>query len=217
MSRDHAMGNVSHRTAVIAVSILVGSLCGCKEGASPGDPRVAARLLISPASAVVPQDDGVQVGVKVVDQYGFLLPDTGVTLTARDTSLLTVLLPSRVARAHGRSGQTELVVSAGSLSRSIPVVITQVLSAISFVPHPTTIAQFDSIRLMPTARDARGDQVAGAAFAYSTSDSSFATVSPDGVVRARGRIGDFTIAVVASHLGKSFSGGIAITIVPKGP
>lgn len=190
------------KTCCVAAALLLTLLSsGCQLSPAQPSPPVASRVLLSPEAATIEQGEQFQTVVKVVDQYGFLLPAGLATLAPADTSMLSIT-PSLVVRARGRSGVTEVVVTAGRIRRTMPVTVTQVLSGITFNTLPGTVAQFDTLRLIPVATDFVGTVLNELTFSFETSDSTRATVTKNGLVTVSGRVGQVGVLALTTFRGR---------------
>ena len=100
-----------------------------------------------------------------------------------------------------------MVATAGDASGGTVVTVIQSAGLVIVTPAADTVARGDTLRLVAEAFDGNGHSVAGAQFAWSSSDASLATVDASGLVRgvAEGPV------VIAATAGQAF-GESAITV-----
>ena len=133
---------------------------------------------------------------------------------SKNTSVATVNSEGKVTAVA--EGETEITVKAekngGEASAKVSVTVRQRVSRVSVSPSSTTLNSIgETKQLSATAEDARGNTVSGATIAWSSSDSTVATVSLSGLVTAK-TIGTATITASASKDGVSASGTASVTV-----
>ncbi|MCZ0934972.1 MAG: Ig-like domain-containing protein [Gemmatimonadetes bacterium] len=149
----------------------------------------------------------VQLTVQVSDQNGRAVAGAAVTWASSATAVATVD-GSGLVTAVG-NGTATIAATAGGVSGSAAVTVMQTAGAVAVSPPDNALAALgDTIRLSAEATDANGHAVAGAEFAWSSSDTLVATVDGSGLVTAVGN-GTATIAATAGGV----SGSAAVTVM----
>ncbi len=143
---------------------------------------VAAHVTVTPAEALlVALGDTVRLVAEVLDQIGRGMPDAEVAWSSADTMVATVDAAGLVTAAG--NGETIVTGASGEVSGQARVSVTQSTRSVTVSPAAGTIAPGDTLRLSASAADANGRVVAGAEFAWSSSDASVASVDDTGLVR----------------------------------
>ena len=179
---------------------------GLATGASAGEAEIAATasgvaggaaltvLAPVPAAVEVTPDtveltalgQTVRLAAEVRDQIGRVMT-TSVLWSSGDTLVATVDSAGVVTAAGG--GATTVTARAGEASGTAAVAVMQAAGSVHVSPATDTIAVGATLRLAAEALDANGNAIAGAAFTWSSSDTSVASVDASGLVRgiAEGR------------------------------
>ncbi|HEX6589546.1 MAG TPA: Ig-like domain-containing protein, partial [Longimicrobiales bacterium] len=108
--------------------------------------------------------------------------DTPVTWTSRDEAVATVDGTGCVTAVA--NGDAYVVAASGTGSDSAAVHVEQVAATVDVTLTDTQIAAGAETSVSGSAADAGGSAIAGAAFAWSSSDEAVATVASTGVVTA---------------------------------
>jgi uncharacterized protein YjdB len=103
-----------------------------------------------------------------------------VAWEALDTTVLQLLTGDTLADARG-TGTGRVAAGLMGVADTASVVVRQVVAAIALSPSPGEVALGDTLHLAATATDSNGVVIPGYAAAWSTSDSSVATVDSTGV------------------------------------
>lgn len=193
--------------------ILAVTTCGGDEGPPP--PLVPGSVTVSPAASTM-RSFGETVGLTaaVRDQNGQAMPNAAVTWTTGDPTVATVSGDGLVT-ATG-NGATGVTASAGAASGTAEVTVQQELASVLVSPERVSLAEGDTLRLRPQGRDARGNEVAGTAFVWTTTDPSVATVDSAGLVQAQ-VIGTARIAATADTLTGTAEVTVTLPFVPPNP
>ena len=179
---------------------------GLATGASAGEAEIAATasgvaggaaltvLAPVPAAVEVTPDtveltalgQTVRLAAEVRDQIGRVMT-TSVLWSSGDTLVATVDSAGVVTATGG--GATTVTARAGEASGTAAVAVMQAAGSVHVSPATDTIAVGATLRLAAEALDANGNAIAGAAFTWSSSDTSVASVDASGLVRgiAEGR------------------------------
>ncbi len=161
---------------------------------------------VSPASVIAGQS--AQATATTLDGAGNVLTGRTVAWSSSNTAVATVNATGRVstlaagsvtvtATSEGRSGTATLVV--------LPVPVATVNVTLS----PSTVAVGDTSIAAATTLDAGGNVLVGRTVAWSSRDSSVATVDANGVVYAQS-LGSTTITATS----EGRSGSSTVTVVP---
>ena len=154
--------------------------------------------------------DTVRPSAEVRDQIGRPMEGVAVAWLSADT-LVAMVDSAGLVTAAG-NGTTTVTATAGSVSGSAAVTVAQVIRAVSVSPPADTLVVADTLRLSAQATDANGHAVAGAEFAWSSSDTLVAAVGGSGLVRG---IGGGVATITASTGGAE--GTAKITVANPAP
>jgi uncharacterized protein YjdB len=112
-----------------------------------------------------------------------IIPNEPVTWTARNPSIATISATG-IATSVG-IGATYIVGTAGVAADSALLIVSNRASTVTISPATVALHSVgDTTRLTAVARNELGNVIAGAAIAWTTVDSTVATVSSGGLVRA---------------------------------
>src|SRR5438876_12276552 len=123
------------------------------------------------------------------------LPDVGVAVTTAVGLQAGVPVPSVVDVQAGKplalrsvsEGSVELTLRAGTIARRVAVLVNQRVASVRLASRGiNTDALRDTIRLGVQLSDSLGAPVAGQTVTYRSSDTTVASVAPDGLVTPRG-------------------------------
>ena len=137
--------------------------------------------------------DTARLMAEVRDQVGRPMADQAVAWASGDTLVATVDSAGLVT-ATG-NGTTAITAASGSAAGAAIVTVMQVVGVV-VSPAADTIAPGDTVRLAAELFDENGHRVSAAAFKWSTSDMSVASVDGAGLVRGVSE-GAVTITAVA--------------------
>ena len=147
----------------------------------------------------------VQLAAEVLDQAGRVMEGVPVAWSSGDTMVAAVDSAGLVTAAGG--GATVVTATAGSASGEAVVTVMQSAGSVVVSPPVDTVALGGTLRLVAEAFDANGHLVESAAFTWSSSDGSVATVDASGLVRGVGE-GKATLTATAG----SATGTAEITV-----
>ena len=190
------------RATLPAAAVLLGGLA-CGEDATgppppppPPPPPVATTLAVTPASVQLSSlGETAQLSAEVRDQNGRAMPGAAVTWTSADPTVASVDASGLVTAVS--NGTATVTAAAGSASGSAAVSVEQTVASVSVVPDSAALLVGDTVRLSAAAADALGGEVAGAAFAWSSTDTLVATIDSVGLARGVGS-GEAEIAASSS-------------------
>ena len=130
--------------------------------------------------ALMALGDTVRLVAEVRDQSGRVMEDEPVTWVSGDTMVAAVDSAGLVTAVS--TGATRVTATARDAFGSAAVTVMQSAGSVEVSPAAATIASGDTVRLAAEAFDENGHPVAGAEFAWSSSDVSVATVDGSGLV-----------------------------------
>ena len=149
--------------------------------------------------------DTVRLVAEVRDQLGRLMEGESVAWSSGDT-LVAVVGAAGLVTAVG-NGAATVTATAGEASDQVAVSVEQRTARVAVAPVPDTLVPGDTLRLTAEATDANGHLIAGAAFAWSSSDTQVATVDAAGLVTAIDRG-----AAIVSAVMDEIDGSVAIAV-----
>ena len=191
------------QTTLFAITLFVAAWAyACGDGTvepPPPDPPRPTTVTVNPATALlVSLDATVQLSAEVRDQNGNAMTGTAVTWSSSDATVATVDPSGLVTAASG--GSAVVTATAGAASGTAAVAVDQTPAEVAVDPAThTLVALGDTIRLSAEALDANGNVVAAAQLAWSSSDTSVATVNSSGLVTAMAN-GTTTVTAVAGEV-----------------
>ena len=190
------------RLAGLATSALVALLvpgCGSEETAAPApppspEPARPASISVTPATASLTSlGDTVRLVAEVRDQRGRPVEGTAVAWASGDRAVASVDGSGLVTAAG--NGTASVTATSATVSARASLTVMQEASRVTVTPAADTLVAGGTLRLSSDAFDANGHAVAGAVFAWSTSDVSVATVDSTGLVHG---VAAGTAAIVAA-------------------
>ena len=134
-----------------------------------------------------------QLAAEVRDQAGRVLTEADVSWSSGDTTVAEVDSAGLVTAVD--VGEATITATSGEASGEAVVTVMQSAGSVVVSPAADTVALGDTLRLEAVAFDANGHVVAGAAFAWSSSDAPVARVDGSGLVRG---VGEGTATITAT-------------------
>ena len=210
-------GRKSHQASLIltAAALLAAMLAyACGDGGTepspPPDPPRPTTVTVTPATAeLTALGATVQLSAEVRDQNGQVMVGVAVTWSSSDASVAAVAASGLVTAAG--NGTATITAMAGSVSGSATVTVAQEISAVKVTPAADTLLVTDTLRLSAEAADANGHAVAGAEFAWASSDTAVAVVDGSGLVTG---VAAGEVAVTATSSGLTGSAELTVVAVP---
>lgn len=145
---------------------------------------VPATVSIAAVPVVEAIGDTVPLSGAVLFATGDTIPGAALEWSTPDSAVATLIPGGRlVARAEGTA---RVVASAGGARAERTVVVRARVASVGVTPGTASIFVGDSLRLVATPRDRRGNALAGRPAVWVTNAASIATVTPAGTVWAGG-------------------------------
>jgi hypothetical protein len=209
--------------AALALILIAGLSCSDKSvtgpdglttnGLSADDNRVIATVQVTLASTTIDVGQTTQATVVFLDKYGRVLKRT-VAWSTSDPAIATVdtagLVRARapgtvsvIATHNSHSGSAQLAVN-GTVSTAPVASVSVTLASSSLNPGQTTQAS-------ATLRDANNNVLSGRAIAWSSSNTTVATVTSTGLVAA---VTAGTAQIMATSEGQSASAALSVQGLP---
>ena len=173
---------MTQRTTTTLVAALVAATLASACGDDPVEATVPTTVTVSPASVSLQSlDETVQLTATVKDQNGQAMSGIAVAWTSSDPAVGTVD-DSGLVTAVG-NGTVTVTATAWSASGTAAVMVDQVPTEVLVDPaNDTLLTSGDTLRLSADALDSNGNAVAGAVFAWASTDTLVAVVDDEGLV-----------------------------------
>ncbi len=216
-SSNPAVATVSASGMVAGVGVGSATITATVEGKTgtavvtvSADPAtVAARISVSPrADTLGALGAATQLRATVYSAAGAAMSGTAVGWSSLSAGVATVDAAGRVtARA---AGTARIVAASGALADTATVVVRQVVASVAVSPSAPVVQEGGTQQVSATARDANGNDIAGAAFTWTSSNAAAATVNGSGLVSG--------VAAGVSYVTASAGGKNAVsTVTVAGP
>ncbi|MCY4399689.1 MAG: Ig-like domain-containing protein [Gemmatimonadetes bacterium] len=169
---------------VLALSACTAWASACGDGGTqpqpPPDPPRPTAVTVSPAtSELTALGATVQLTAEVRDQSGQVMA-AAVAWSSSSTTVATVGTSGLVTAAG--NGTATITATAGTVSGTATVTVVQQVSAVEITPDSAFVLPGTTLQLAAEAQDANGHAVAGSEFAWTSGDTTLATVDGSGLV-----------------------------------
>ncbi len=200
------------------LAVLFLSTCGKESPTEPPGPSeppppasVATRITISPSSLAFTSLAITQnLSAVVYDQNGQVMSGAALTWTSSNTAVVTVTAQGEV-RSIG-VGNARITVRSGNASATVEVKVGQTAASIRLSPSMLTIMDLGGTgTFRATVLDAGGAAIPGAQVAWTSSDSTVATVNAEGLVTA---VGSGMADITATSNGATAKGKVLVALRP---
>ena len=204
---------IAKHVGLLVSTLVAVSAAGCGGGSADVTPvpliQTVARLSVSPTALDMVVGASATLSARTYDASGAELTGRLLTWSSSDISKLTVSTSGLVTAVA--TGTFTVTASAEGKSASASVRVEQPqVGTVNVTPATSNIFIGQTTQLTVSVRDVSGQPVTGEVTRWSSSDSSRATVSSNGLVTARGE-GLVTIsAVVGSKNGRASLGILPI-------
>ena len=176
---------------------------------------------ITPAAAkLTALGDTLQLSATIADGEGHPIPDAPVSWSSSNTSVASINADGVVtARDNGR---TTIKAASGGASKTVEITVAQASAEINITPASATLTALgETFQLRAAVKDGENQPIPDAPVSWSSSNTSVVSVSPRGLVTARGN-GKVTITARSGPKSSTAEitveqSAITIEITPAGP
>ena len=201
--------------------ILIAVLFGAAIGAAACSPRDIVSsggsshdrigsVQLSTHNATVLLNDTLRLTASVLDTAGVVMPNEPVTWQSSDTTVSTVA-SSGTLKAR-KVGHAKVVASAGGSSDTANVVVATMVvpvSTVTVVLNSSSLNIGQTSQAVVTLKDSAGDVLTGPTVAWSSGNTTVATVDGSGVVTAKSA---GTAVITATSEGQSGSATLTVNM-----
>lgn len=195
------------RAATIRVFCLLALVSGCSstDSTAPLD-QVASVSIVAPKSELVVGQQ-VQLAARPLNATGGLIAGRTAVWTSTDQGVATVSSSGVVAAIA--PGSATINALSGEKTGSVTIKVVGVpIASITIAPLQSPVAAGTHVTLAATAKDSAGGTLTGRSFVWTSSDSSIARVSQDGVITG---LAPGSVIITAFRDGKS--GTVVVNVV----
>ncbi len=179
-----------------------------QEGEGEGDGSVqVSRVQVTPSQSEILEGDFVDLVAQVFDTQGSKLTDQSIEWRSSDPVIVSVSATGRATALL--PGSAWIVASAAGTQDSASISVLQRAVGIDIIPASATMRLGETIALLATVTDARGDAVEGRVPIWRTSDPSVAALE-GGTIVARA-LGSATITAELDGA----QGSASILVAPR--
>jgi uncharacterized protein YjdB len=213
-----AVATVSASGMVTGVAVGSATITATVEGKTgtstitvSADPATTpARISVSPrADTLSALGAATQLRATVYSAAGGAISGAAVSWTSLSAGVATVDASGRVtAKAVGTA---RIVAASGSLADTATVTVRQVVATVAVSPTAPVVQEGATQQVSATARDANGNDIAGVAFTWTSSNTAAATVSSSGLVSG---VAAGVSYVTAAAGGKNAVATVTVTAAP---
>src|SRR5712691_5573882 len=192
-----------------ALTAITGTHTVCNfslSGVTP--PTPVASVTVTPATANMSDGQTVQLTATPKDVNGNPLTGRAMAWSSNNTSVATVS-GSGLVTAVGAGSATITASSEGQSGTAAITVVRVPVASVTVTPASATVNEGQTLQLTATPKDANGNPLSGRAVAWSSSNTSVATVNGSGLVTAV-VAGSATITATS----EAQRGTSAITVTP---
>lgn len=192
-SRDQARVAVTSSGALRAVAEVQGAWVVVATANSLSDStrvtvvplRALTRIDAGPDRAMTSLGDTVMLPARALDQDGVVMPGIALSFASTNPEVATVSAGGVVTAAG--AGSALIVVGAAAVRDTVAISVSQVAASVQVAPDSGTLDALGAeLSLAATARDAKGNGIPLAQLEWSSLETSVASVTAAGVVRAAG-------------------------------
>ncbi|HTD70979.1 MAG TPA: Ig-like domain-containing protein [Gemmatimonadales bacterium] len=169
-----------------------------------------ASVTVTPASANLQTGQTVQLTATARDAGGNTLSGRAMTWTSTNASVATVNGSGLVSGA-GAGSATITATSEGQSGTSSVTVTFVPVASVTVAPASASVQVGQTVQLTATPRDANGNALSGRAVAWSSTNTTVATVNGTGLVQGA-TAGSATIT--ATSEGQSGTSAVTVTVAP---
>jgi len=169
------------RRLTFAALALAAAGCGAARDATPLAPAPVARVVLTTPSPSLHVGDTVQLTASLFDAAGNALTGRALTWSSTNAAVAAVSAGGLVT-AVAAGATTISATSEGRTGSTAITVIPTGVARVTVTPTAQALTPGDTLRLSALVTDANGAPITGFPVTWTTSDSTRATVSADGVV-----------------------------------
>jgi uncharacterized protein YjdB len=175
-----------------------GKKVGFNARAKPAAPD---EVSISPSSLSAALGDSARLQAEVTDKFGNEVQDADLEWRSSNEAVAQVDDTGLVTTVD--DGSAEIMAAAGAAEGTADLIVTAeappdaVIADVIVTPSQLTLAEGDTATVIATALDGSGDPVGGADIDWTSSDSTIASVSSEGLVKANS-IGAILVAATVA-------------------
>ncbi|MXX68733.1 MAG: hypothetical protein F4Y74_07220 [Gemmatimonadales bacterium] len=175
--------------------------------------QIASSVDVSPAAdTLTALGDTLRLTAEAVDANGHAVADAEFMWSSTDGSVVTVDADGLATAVD--NGSADISATSDGASGSASLVVAQRTAAVEISPPMATLTPSDTLRLTATAADANGHAVAGATFAWTSSDTAIASVDSTGLVEA---LAEGMATITAASGGAEGATDITVSAPPPPP
>ncbi|HEX9563587.1 MAG TPA: Ig-like domain-containing protein [Gemmatimonadaceae bacterium] len=166
-----------------ALPLLMALGCGGGGETSGPDPNQVASVVVTPPSATLTNIGATsQLSAEARNASGAAVSGKTFSWTSSNGAVATVSGSGLVTATGGGTTTIRATVSGGTTSGTAAVTVQQTVVAVALAPSATSVTVGGTLQLAANATDGGGATVSNATFAWSSSNSAVAAVSPTGLV-----------------------------------
>jgi DNA-binding beta-propeller fold protein YncE len=170
-----------HRSIVRLSMLAVAAMLACTT--EPGAQRVPARIVLSPDTMTLLPMETRQLSWTVFDQSGNVMEGAAVLFESADPTHVSVTAGGMV-RGIGPTAATTVTVHCDPATQTTRITVLPWPARIQVSPTSLSLGPGDTVQVQAVVLDSGGAPITGAHIAFSSTDSTVASVSAAGLVRA---------------------------------
>lgn len=197
-------------TALLAVSLLTVSACSSDSGGGIGGSTVAKVEIVTlpnlqALTNLVPATTRQFLGVPTNASENWV--DKPVTWATSNAAVATISATGLATAVAG--GTAYIRATAGGRTDSVAFKVRYPVVTVTLAPATVTLTREASQQLTATTLDTQGATVTGRTIAWTSSDSTVATVSATGLVSASATTANGTTTTITATVANASDGGVA--------
>jgi len=169
-----------------------------------------ASVTVTPATTNMSDGQTVQLTATAKDANGNPLTGRAMAWSSNNTSVATVS-GSGLVTAVGAGSATITATSEGQSGTAAITVVRVPVASVTVAPASATVNEGQTLQLTATPKDANGNPLSGRAVAWSSSNTSVATVNGSGLVTV---VVAGSATITATSEGQSGTAAITVAHVP---
>jgi uncharacterized protein YjdB len=173
-------------------------------------PAPVAAVSVAPSAATIAVGATAQLQATTTDSAGNVLTGRAITWASNNAAVATVS-GSGLVTAVGAGSATITATSEGQSGAASITVSSVPVASVAVTPTTVSLQTGQTAQFTATPKDASGNPLSGRVVAWSSSDTTIATVSASGLATARAA-GAATITATSES--KSGTAAITVTAVP---